>query len=51
MEWRLRFALVLLASMSILLDGTHFRGGIISWRPLNSTVQGNFTTIRLHQRY
>ncbi|CAF1288487.1 unnamed protein product [Adineta steineri] len=51
MERVLRLALVLLASVSILLDGTHFRGGIISWRPLNSTVQGNFTTILLHQRY
>ncbi|CAF0878435.1 unnamed protein product [Adineta steineri] len=51
MERVLRLALVLLASVSIFLDGTHFRGGIISWRPLNSTVQGNFTTIRLHQRY
>ncbi|CAF3887084.1 unnamed protein product [Adineta steineri] len=51
MEWGVRLALVLLASLCILLDGSHFRGGIISWRPLNSTVTGNFTTILLHQRY
>ncbi|CAF1247140.1 unnamed protein product [Adineta steineri] len=51
MEWGLRLALVLLASLCILLDGSHFRGGIISWRPLNSTVTGNYTTILIHQRY
>ncbi|CAF1566992.1 unnamed protein product, partial [Adineta steineri] len=32
-------------------DGAHFRGGIISWRPLNNTVQGTTAQIQIHQRY
>ncbi|CAF1361587.1 unnamed protein product [Adineta ricciae] len=33
------------------INGSHFRGGIISWRPLNSTPSGSTARILLHQRY
>ncbi|CAF1657166.1 unnamed protein product, partial [Adineta ricciae] len=33
------------------IEGAHFRGGIISWRPLNSTPSGSSTSILMHQRY
>ncbi|CAF0743597.1 unnamed protein product [Adineta steineri] len=33
------------------LDGSHFRGGIISWRPFNNTASGTSTQIQIHQRY
>ncbi|CAF4297993.1 unnamed protein product, partial [Adineta steineri] len=45
----LRFALSILSMVCIVLDGAHFRGGIISWRPLNSTVQGTTAQIQIHQ--
>ncbi|CAF1575567.1 unnamed protein product, partial [Adineta steineri] len=51
MERGLRLTLALLASLCILIDGSHYRGGIITWRPLNNTVQGTTTQILLHQRY
>ncbi|CAF0784749.1 unnamed protein product [Adineta steineri] len=47
----LRFALVFLSILGIVLDGAHFRGGIISWRPLNNTVTGSTAQIQIHQRY
>ncbi|CAF0745459.1 unnamed protein product [Adineta ricciae] len=34
-----------------MMDGSHFRGGIISWRPLNSTPSGSNADILIHQRY
>ncbi|CAF1391017.1 unnamed protein product [Adineta ricciae] len=34
-----------------MIDGTHFRGGIISWRPLNATPSGTTAQILIHQRY
>ncbi|CAF5007080.1 unnamed protein product, partial [Rotaria sp. Silwood1] len=34
-----------------MIHGAHFRGGIISWRPLNSTPSGNYAKIQIHQRY
>ncbi|UJR38695.1 hypothetical protein I4U23_031361 [Adineta vaga] len=33
------------------IDAAHFRGGIISWRPLNSTPSGSTADILIHQRY
>ncbi|CAF1049455.1 unnamed protein product [Adineta steineri] len=47
----LRFALVFLSILGMVLDGAHFRGGIISWRPLNNTVTGSTAQIQIHQRY
>ncbi|CAF0833692.1 unnamed protein product [Adineta steineri] len=47
----LHLALVFLSSLGIVLDGAHFRGGIISWRPLNNTVTGSTAQIQIHQRY
>ncbi|CAF1122378.1 unnamed protein product [Adineta steineri] len=47
----LRLAYVFLSVVGIVLDGAHFRGGIISWRPLNNTVQGTTAQIQIHQRY
>ncbi|CAF3340862.1 unnamed protein product [Rotaria sp. Silwood1] len=34
-----------------MIYGAHFRGGIISWRPLNSTPSGSYAQILIHQRY
>ncbi|CAF1100324.1 unnamed protein product [Adineta steineri] len=51
MEQVLYLVLLILFTLCSVSDGTHFRGGIISWRPLNSTVQGTTTQILLHQRY
>ncbi|CAF0950721.1 unnamed protein product [Adineta ricciae] len=34
-----------------MIDGNHFRGGIISWRPLNATPSGSTADILIHQRY
>ncbi|CAF1668514.1 unnamed protein product, partial [Adineta ricciae] len=33
------------------INGYHFRGGIISWRPLNATAFGTTADILIHQRY
>ncbi|CAF4258582.1 unnamed protein product [Adineta steineri] len=43
--------LSILFTLCYVLDGSHFRGGIISWRPLNNSVTGTTTQILLHQRY
>ncbi|CAM4943257.1 unnamed protein product [Rotaria socialis] len=48
------FPSVLLLIFSTLyeaVDGSHFRGGIISWRPLNNTPSGSYASILIHQRY
>ncbi|CAF3370210.1 unnamed protein product [Rotaria socialis] len=48
------FLSVLLLIFSTLyeaVDGSHFRGGIISWRPLNNTPSGSYASILIHQRY
>ncbi|CAF3344321.1 unnamed protein product [Rotaria sp. Silwood1] len=34
-----------------MIYGAHFRGGIISWRPLNTTPSGSYAEILIHQRY
>ncbi|CAF1439557.1 unnamed protein product [Adineta steineri] len=47
----LRFAFIFLSALCILIDGSHFRGGIISWRPLNSIPTGSTAQILIHQRY
>ncbi|CAF1140386.1 unnamed protein product [Adineta steineri] len=51
MEQVLYLVLLILFTLCSVFDGTHVRGGIISWRPLNNTVQGTTTQILLHQRY
>ncbi|CAF0986798.1 unnamed protein product [Adineta steineri] len=51
MEQVLRLVLFILYTLCCMIDGDHFRGGIISWRPLNNTVTGTSTQILLHQRY
>ncbi|CAF4179628.1 unnamed protein product [Adineta steineri] len=47
----LYLSLFILCALHGVLDGSHYRGGIISWRPLNNTVQGTTAQILLHQRY
>ncbi|CAF4199332.1 unnamed protein product [Rotaria sordida] len=34
-----------------MIYGAHFRGGIISWRPLNNVPSGSYAQILIHQRY
>ncbi|CAF1108271.1 unnamed protein product [Adineta steineri] len=51
MEQVLNRVLFILFILCYVLDGSHFRGGIISWRPLNNTLTGSTTQILLHQRY
>ncbi|CAF3777214.1 unnamed protein product [Adineta steineri] len=51
MQQVLNRVLSILFTLCYVLDGSHFRGGIISWRPLNSTVTGTTAQILLHQRY
>ncbi|CAF3519230.1 unnamed protein product [Rotaria sp. Silwood1] len=42
---------VFLAALLELTVGTHFRGGIITWRALNTTPSGTHAQILIHQRY
>ncbi|CAF0722780.1 unnamed protein product [Adineta steineri] len=51
MESILCLTLFILCTLCSVINGSHFRGGIISWRPLNNTVTGNTTQIIVHQRY
>ncbi|CAF0814037.1 unnamed protein product [Adineta steineri] len=51
MEQVLHLVLFILSTLCPVNDGNHFRGGIISWRPLNNTVQGTTAQIQIHQRY
>ncbi|CAM4758674.1 unnamed protein product [Rotaria magnacalcarata] len=43
--------LLILSTLYETVDGSHFRGGIISWRPLNNTPSGSHASILIHQRY
>ncbi|CAF1402141.1 unnamed protein product [Adineta ricciae] len=45
------FFLVILYALYNTIEGAHFRGGIISWRPLNSTPSDGNASILIHQRY
>ncbi|CAF1102277.1 unnamed protein product [Adineta steineri] len=51
MERVLYFFLLVLCTLDTVLDGAHFRGGIISWRPLNNIVTGTTVQVLIHQRY
>ncbi|CAF1532080.1 unnamed protein product [Adineta ricciae] len=51
MERALCLFLVVLFSLFDVIDVVHFRGGIISWRPLNATPSGSSANILIHQRY
>ncbi|CAF1430664.1 unnamed protein product [Adineta steineri] len=51
MESILCLTLFILCTLCSVINGSHFRGGIISWRPLNNTVTGNTTQILIHQKY
>ncbi|CAF1251765.1 unnamed protein product [Adineta steineri] len=51
MERILYLSLFILCTLHGVLDGAHFRGGILSWRPLNNTASGSTAQILVHQRY
>ncbi|CAF0820431.1 unnamed protein product [Adineta ricciae] len=36
---------------SSLINGSHFRGGTMSWRPVSKTPLGNMVTIQIRQRW
>ncbi|UJR34575.1 hypothetical protein I4U23_027351 [Adineta vaga] len=47
----LYFSFLVLLTLYDVIDGAHFRGGIISWRPLNPKPFGTTAKILIHQRY
>ncbi|CAF4028879.1 unnamed protein product, partial [Adineta steineri] len=51
MEPILCLSLLILCTLCSVINGSHFRGGIISWRPINNTASGTTTQILVHQKY
>ncbi|CAF1395695.1 unnamed protein product, partial [Adineta steineri] len=46
-----RSLIILLVGFSTILQGVHFRGGTITWRPLNNTPSGSTVAVQIRERY
>ncbi|CAF1216213.1 unnamed protein product [Adineta steineri] len=46
-----RSLLILLVGYSTIVHGVHFRGGTITWRPLNNTPSGSTVAVQMRERW
>ncbi|CAF0831880.1 unnamed protein product [Adineta steineri] len=46
-----RSLIILLVSFSTIVHGSHFRGGTITWRPLNNTPSGSTVAVQVRERF
>ncbi|CAF1445970.1 unnamed protein product [Adineta steineri] len=47
----MRSLIILLTGFSTIVYGTHFRGGTITWRPLNNTPSGTTVAVQVRERW
>ncbi|CAF4116379.1 unnamed protein product [Adineta steineri] len=46
-----RSLIILLVGFRTIVHGVHFRGGTITWRPLNNTPSGSTVAVQIRERY
>ncbi|CAF3938892.1 unnamed protein product, partial [Adineta steineri] len=46
-----RSLIILLVGFSTIVHGVHFRGGTITWRPLNNTPSGSTVAVQMRERW
>ncbi|CAF3953076.1 unnamed protein product [Adineta steineri] len=47
----MRLLIILLVGFSTIVYGTHFRGGTMTWRPLNNTPSGSTVAVQVRERW
>ncbi|CAF3865202.1 unnamed protein product [Adineta steineri] len=47
----MRLLIILLVGFSPIVQGVHFRGGTITWRPLNNTPSGSTVAVQVRERW
>ncbi|CAF3922512.1 unnamed protein product, partial [Adineta steineri] len=47
----MRLLIIVLVSFSTIVYGTHFRGGTMTWRPLNNTPFGSTVAVQVRERW
>ncbi|CAF0809855.1 unnamed protein product [Adineta steineri] len=47
----MRSLIILLVGFSTILHGSHFRGGTMTWRPLNNTPSGSTVAVQVRERW
>ncbi|CAF4098017.1 unnamed protein product, partial [Adineta steineri] len=47
----MRLLIILLVGFSTIVYGSHFRGGTMTWRPLNNTPSGSTVAVQVRERW
>ncbi|CAF1458447.1 unnamed protein product, partial [Adineta steineri] len=47
----MRLLIILLVDFSTIVYGSHFRGGTMTWRPLNNTPSGSTVAVQVRERW